>query len=43
MISNPKLLLTKTEFQSMRATQKLRLVNKNKKVHMFDRFIGTQC
>lgn len=44
MMSNPKLLLTKTEFQSMRATQKLRLVKLKKRLfHMFDRFIGTQC
>jgi len=31
MMSNPKLLLTKTEFQLMRATRKLRLVKKKKK------------
>jgi len=42
-MSNPKLLLTKTEFQLMRATRKLRLVKKKRLFHMFNRFIGTQC
>lgn len=31
MMSNPKLLLTKTEFQLMRVTQKLILVNNKNK------------